>query len=401
MSAYQTACSRAASRPAFVMVFVLACVAIITMLAVGAIGVNRARLRTAHIANEGGRAQASMQRAFEMGTFLLQADPNGFTWRDGTSLTIDDPALAGRPMVQLVDPDDADLIAGTSSRVRLIASGYDGPASKRIRADFIPDVRPLPALEHALVVTGTRTLLVLRSIAGTEYNSTSYHPADVVHAPASQFAISGMNGLLVPGPEVVALWAGKGTLIDIDNIPGRKVEKEVFAPTLNPFGAGNPRGIYVIDCENKRFEIRRSRVLGTLILINLASGSTIEDVSFEALPGQPALLVRGDITMSFGSADVGESSASKNLNPVNAPYLGSTDSDSDDSYPAGVRGIAYVSGNVTMNSMVIAGTLIIDGNLGGVGWVTATSMPEPALVEGFQEVTAWRLDTSSITPVSE
>jgi hypothetical protein len=383
------------------MVFVLACVAIITMLAVGAIGVNRARLRTAHIANEGGRAQASMQRAFEMGTFLLQADPNGFTWRDGTSLTIDDPALAGRPMVQLVDPDDADLTAGTSSRVRLIASGYDGPASKRIRADFIPDVRPLPALEHALVVTGTRTLLVLRSIAGTEYNSTSYHPADVVHASASQFAISGMNGLLVPGPEVVTLWAGKGTRIDIDDISSRTVNGQLLAPMVNPYGVGNAQGIYVIDCENKSLRVRRSRVVGTLVIINVGTGSSIDDVSFEALPGQPALLVGGNITFNSGADDVTESSVNRNLNPTNAPYLDVTDTDETDTYPVGVRGIAYIAGNVTMTSFAVAGTLIIDGNLGGVGAVSATAMPGRALVEGFQEVTAWRLDTTSIAPVSE
>jgi hypothetical protein len=382
------------------MVFVLGCVMLITLMAVSAVAINRTRVRTVGASNAGVQASASAAQHAELAVMLLQADPNGFAWRDGESFSVLESSDASRPIVEVSDPIDAKLRSGTNAQVRVRASGYKGDAARTLEFDLVAEQRALPVLSHALVVTGSRLFTVLRSLEGTDYFGTHYHPGDVTWTASSPFVVGGMNGEIVPGPEVVDLWASMGTRIDIDVIPGRNVESRLFAPGINPYGTGNARGIYVIDCENKSLSFNRSRVYGTLVLINVGSSCTISDASFESIEGQPALLARGNITMNFGADDISEASVARNLNPVGAPYLGATDNDLNDLYPAGIRGLAYVNGNVAMSSSHIHGTLIIDGNLTGIGYVRAVWAPQPALIEGFTDTRAWRLLPQSMRAVS-
>ena len=43
------------------------------------------------------------------------------------------------------------------------------------------------------------------------------------------------------------------------------------------FGATNPEGIYVIDCQGGMIRVQYSRIVGTLVLLNPDSVSDIED----------------------------------------------------------------------------------------------------------------------------
>ena len=63
--------------------------------------------------------------------------------------------------------------------------------------------------------------------------------------------------------------------IDIrENVSGRFIYREVISPSLNPFGVStNSEGIYWINCNGNKLIIERSRILGTLLIVNPGVGS--------------------------------------------------------------------------------------------------------------------------------
>ena len=79
---------------------------------------------------------------------------------------------------------------------------------------------------------------------------------------------------------------------------GRIIYQKVLSPSLNPFGSQtNSQGIYWIDCANNKLVIERSRILGTLLVVNPGTGSCITNGPIHwspAVAGYPALLVDAD-----------------------------------------------------------------------------------------------------------
>ncbi len=153
---------------------------------------------------------------------------------------------------------------------------------------------------------------------------------------------------------------------------GPGIRRVVLSPAHNPFGSGqtNAQGIYVINCNANRIEIADARIVGTLVLLNLGSGSRIGGaVAWEpARPNFPALLVSGSMTIAHGSAGLSEADFGINFNPAGAAFPfpeGESDGDSDDGYPSIVRGLVYVSGNIelanhpTFDGVVLAGLDVI------------------------------------------
>lgn len=154
-----------------------------------------------------------------------------------------------------------------------------------------------------------------------------------------------------PGANVFDYYITMGTMIDSTNLEkgdDLEMKKVVLSPSSNPYGNTNPEGIYVIDCDGKEIKIKEMRVLGTLVLLNLASTSHIEkEVLFEpAVVNFPSLLVEGDIQFDYDSTKELDEGG-ENYNPVGTPYLGEEDSDTSDKYPNVIRGLVYVSGTLT------------------------------------------------------
>jgi hypothetical protein len=134
------------------------------------------------------------------------------------------------------------------------------------------------------------------------------------------------------------------------------------------------------------------RVYGTLIIVNPAAGSIIRRCNIEAPPGQPALLVRGNITVESGHSLLSEDAIDRNLNPTGAPHLASTDKDESDKYPVVICGLVYIFGNVTPTSMYVHGSMIVDGNIAGTaGFLRIVGVPQQQQIPGFVQTTAWRV----------
>lgn len=376
----------------FVMVFVLSVVMLITLLAIGAVAVNRTRIRSVGISNTGVEAGLAAQSVLEMTQHLMRADPNGFAWRD--KATFDVSGIRGKDAwtAQIVDLVDNNLLTGVHDNVRVIAQATRGPATAGFQVDLQADPVPIAAASHALVVTGVRAPLVVRSVQGTEYNAANYHEADVTWTESAPFVVGGMSGLYVPSTEAIDYWIAQGTRIDIDVIPSSRVEKQLLSPAVNPYGTANARGIYVIDCENKTLRVHESRVYGTLIIINPGLATTLEANSIEAIPGQPALLVRGNITVNTGDNDLKESTINRNFNPAGAPFLGLTNSDESDIYPVVINGLVVIVGNLSPTFMHVQGCVIVDGNISGLaGYLRVVSSPQALPIPGFTDARVWRV----------
>jgi hypothetical protein len=96
-------------------------------------------------------------------------------------------------------------------------------------------------------------------------------------------------------------------------------------------------------------------------------------------PGYPLVVVEGSATLSFNSGSMlSEATVGVNLNPVGTPYGGVTDSDTADSYPSEMRGLIWVTGNLTTStSPKVVGCVVIGGALTTSG--TLTLQYDPAI----------------------
>jgi hypothetical protein len=175
--------------------------------------------------------------------------------------------------------------------------------------------------------------------------------------------------LTVGSPAALAL--PKFYLDDVDireATIGRYFHRRVLSPSLNPFGAGtNSQGIYWIDCQNNSLIIDRSRILGTLLVVNPGPGSCVTGpVQWSpAVPGYPVLLVDADFKVAASNQVLSELDNGVNYNPVGAAHdTLSQDADLNDIYLSEIRGlVAVADGFSFQNSPLVRGQIIVGGDV--------------------------------------
>ncbi len=185
---------------------------------------------------------------------------------------------------------------------------------------------------------------------------------------------------------------------------GRFIYRQVIGPGVNPFGIANPQGLYWINCGGNKVVIERSRIKGTLLLVNPGSGSMIGPGPINwspATPGYPALLVdadtasNADFTIAATNRALSESEDGVNYNPVGASHetLG-TDSDMNDTYPSEIQGLVLVEDDLTFqNNALVRGSVITGGDVTSSGGSLevvyrpdALYSPPPGLSGSFKAV---------------
>jgi hypothetical protein len=143
---------------------------------------------------------------------------------------------------------------------------------------------------------------------------------------------------------------------------GKAIYRTVVSAGTNPFSVtSNSNGIYVLDCGGNDVTISDCMIVGTLVLRNTGTvrvGSG--PIQWRpARPGLPALVVDGDLVLSFSRFGLTERELNVNLNPSStADENGSTDSSMNDTYMPEIRGLIFASGDVTL-----AGDLRINGTV--------------------------------------
>jgi len=150
----------------------------------------------------------------------------------------------------------------------------------------------------------------------------------------------------------------------------------LLAPGVNPYGAPNARGIYVINCGGRNVIVTDTRIVGTLVMLNPgASSSLLGAVCMEAAAANlPAFMTDGKVLIRLSSTGLSESSLGMNLNPPGSPYpyqagAGTfTNATATDSYPTSISGLVYakddltIDGNTTINGVVVGNGAITVGS---------------------------------------
>jgi hypothetical protein len=165
-------------------------------------------------------------------------------------------------------------------------------------------------------------------------------------------------------------------LVIRENTAGRFIYRQVLGPGYNPFGSGtvNSQGIYWIDCQNNRLIIERSRILGTLLVINPGANSCIGDGPIHWSPyvgGYPALLVdadtaaNADFMIRATNRALNEKENSVNFNPSVAPHAEfGQDSDTNDIYRSEINGLIVVEDDLVFeNTPLVRGQIIVGDDL--------------------------------------
>jgi hypothetical protein len=156
---------------------------------------------------------------------------------------------------------------------------------------------------------------------------------------------------------------------------GRFIYRQVLSPSLNPFGSQtNAEGIYWIDCGGNKVVIERSRIVGTLLLVNPGANSCIANgpISWSpAVAGYPALLVDADnasgadFSINATNRPLSEKENGTNFNPAGASHEDfGQDSSTNDIYRSAIRGLVAVRDDLTFqNRALIRGQVVVGDDL--------------------------------------
>src|SRR5262249_22250798 len=136
----------------------------------------------------------------------------------------------------------------------------------------------------------------------------------------------------------------------------------------------NAQGLYWIDCGLSKLTIERSRIKGTLLVLNPGTGSGVGGGPIHwspAVAGYPALLVHADtstnanFTILATNRALSESENGVDFNPTGAPSdeFGQ-DADTNDIYTSEIRGLVAVENNLTYaNNGLLRGALVVGNDL--------------------------------------
>jgi len=160
---------------------------------------------------------------------------------------------------------------------------------------------------------------------------------------------------------------------------GRFIYRQVLGPGVDTIDSTrlNSQGIYWINCNGNKLVIERSRIKGTLLVVNPGAGSCITGPIrwSPAVTGYPSLLVdadsaaNADFTIGATNQSLGETENSVNYNPSGASSDDfGQDTDLLDIYPSEMQGLVVVEDDLTFqNNALVRGQVITGGD------VTATS----------------------------
>jgi hypothetical protein len=403
-----------------VYVAVLGVALIVSMIGLATLHVERVRLRVTAGRDALAMAQMAANSGVELAFARLKADAN---WRTTYVNNQDVPASGWTALgstaqfkYSLVDPDGS-LSDNDNDSVKIRAVGVSGDATCVATVLAEPGRPGLTSLDVTLHAGGKVTIqnqstfscnqpvssndeieinpgilgLLLASrvdgdawstgpisggVTGTKYQNQS--PAREMPDPSAAFDY----------------YLSAGTWIDIASIPSRIINRALISSKSNPYGPVNPQGIYIIDCKGLSLVIRDSRIHATIVLLNASATPQLDNTLHwePAAANYPALMVQGHLQMRWdGGIQLSETVQTTNFNPAGTPYLNGTDNDVLDLYPGVIKGLVYVTGNLTIDdtcvmegAMVVGGTVTSNANVSFTYGPTARDYPPPGFGGGNQ-----------------
>lgn len=267
----------------------------------------------------------------------------------------------GRLGATVAVPDSASGLSEFPAEVVVTSTGLTGLARSAVATTLVPREVPHDCLAYSVYAGGTITLEKgeLRT-SGTAFAATAGNGLYTSLAPGA----AGPPAALPPAEMILAPYARAGSNLTLSG--SRTLFRTLVSPASPPsFMTANPLGIYVIDLKGGELTIEDCRVLGTLVVRN-AARVEVRGSSYLApfSPELPALIVQGNLEISLASTEAREQTLGVNFNPAGAPYRGSTDSDTGDSYPVSIDGAVVATGSIRVTtSAAIHGQLIAGGDV--------------------------------------
>jgi len=371
-------------RRASIYITVLGISTAVTIIGLSALFALRSERRTAETAGDFAQARWHARSAIEVGIQRIRDNVNWRTAIPGGTWEADRPLGIGSFSLFAADPQDADLTDFDGDPLVLTGLGVQGKARYKLQVSLNATLPPLSCLETSAHVGNDILVDSLAIVQGSQIISAN-DTIQAVGLPTvnpNMEAVNGFLGTLVPGlltsgvpprdmpdpSRVFNYYLGQGSTV---SPPTPNLEAVLLSPAVNPYGATNAQGIYVIDCQGADFHIMDSRIVGTVVLLNAGANSQVgERVNWEpAVANYPALLVSNTVHVQLGGSALSEVSTI-NFNPPGTPYQGAEDTDLLDSYPSKIKGLVYASNDVyfsvenAMEGVVIAGnTLHVTGTL--------------------------------------
>jgi hypothetical protein len=367
-------CQPRTNRRAGVYIAVLGTALLVTLIGLAALAAVRVQRATATASMDLAKARLYAQSAVQLALQTMRSDGN---WRNTrpagvwiAGAPIDDGALR----VEVTDPLDGNLANRSNDPVIVKGTGTKGQAQQIMQLTLAASGTPLDALSMALHTDGqlhinsNQTLTVTGAPAST--NSTLRNEGTIagsVHClVATQLGtISGTLTMpapakAMPDPGLLSLYTALGTAI----APGNTLDRVVLAPGVNPWGAPNADGVYVINLSSN-LTIRRSRIYGTLVINGNSRTVTIQDTMFmqPARADYPVIITDADLVLACSGANLSESAEGTNFNPAGAPYQGAADSDTSDQYPCEIQGLVHTRGELRLyQTTIVRGAIIAESN---------------------------------------
>ena len=395
---------------------------IIALVAMASLHLSRNEVVVLSGVQQSMHAEQLARSAVEFAIGRIKADANWrTTFTSGAEVPPSSWTSLGSGSIKfvLVD-DDGNLNNDSRDGVTIRGIGKSGDAIQVATARMLPTVTPQNCLNVALQVRGDLNHSGNNITCSQMVSSNS----DINGGGGSNlfgdgWAVGDINGSCsgtkykfqtpartMPDSNAWDYYLANGTRIDIDNIPGSKVEYTVLSASRNPYGEENPQGIYIIDCEGGSVTFSNCRICATVVVINQGSSVFLDNAICWDPPAlnYPSLMTEGGAWMGNNGGSALNESLGVNFNPPSAPYGGFSDSDQNDSYPGMMTGLVYVGGNLVLwNGSVMKGVLIVEGSASFFSWTNFTYDSVHALnpPPGFAQGNVMRLVPRSFKRVSQ
>jgi hypothetical protein len=371
-------------------IYVMTLGATTAVVVIGLAAVTAVRIQRRNVGQTMDFTEARMyaQSAIDLGMRIITADD---TWRSGYSSgpwLVDAPIGRGTYSLDVVDSVDGDFTVNPEDSLFLTGTGAIGEARYRLHATLLADVAGLSCLEVAFSTAGDLAMDdatancnqtvssngSVNGVAACQINGSVEAVGTVAGVNVSGSTTTGITPRTMPDTSTVYdYYIANGTSIDITAIPNSgglyEINGVVLSPMSNPFepGVTNSKGIYTINAMGSRIDIRDTRIVGTLLILN---GSPICSyvqgaVNWEpAISNYPALLVQGPLCLYMdGSVPLDEGGTS--LNPEGTPYgdPGNWDDDTGDTYPSIIKGLVYAESRLDGAAHAVVNGVVVSGGI--------------------------------------
>jgi hypothetical protein len=349
---------------------------IVSVIGVSALMAVRTRQRDVRGNADYLAARFAAQSAIERGLFIIHSDAS---WRDNRSSGVwfADQAL-GTSLFSLqgTDPNDDDLSDAESDDLVFIGTGARGDARDHLEVTLSPPIEPLEALSTCLhaggdiwvnvgsgitakgaVASGNGNLVSLGTTSG------DVEIVGTVFGNITGSVNDSADPKDLPLSDAVLEYSKMATVIPF---PG-DMQGAVLAPGVNPWGALNVDGLYVVNTGGNDIRLQSLRVEGTLIIQTQGGTARIgpQILMRPAHESYPTLIVDGNAEINLDSSNLlNETWWAINYNPPEAPYDGDSDKDTKDTFPNKIQGLVHVTGSLLVGSEShLGGSLVCEGGV--------------------------------------